>query len=160
MRLTPSFTLAEFATSASHADLVRPVPAELQSYVRLLCLLGLEPLRQAMGYPLRVLSGYRSVELNKAVGGSPTSQHAVAQAADVTSAAGAERMFRWLLRVQPVGIGQVIYYPAQQFVHVALVSAQHPTFRGFVSRQPKQYTVVPNERELDALLGTPAVVTV
>lgn len=43
----------------------------------------LQPLRDAWGGPLFINSGYRCPELNKAVGGVATSQHAKGQAADV-----------------------------------------------------------------------------
>lgn len=43
----------------------------------------LQPLRDAWGNPLFIISGYRCLELNKKVGGVPTSQHVLGQAADV-----------------------------------------------------------------------------
>lgn len=43
----------------------------------------LQPLRDAWGGPLFINSGYRCLELNKAVGGVPTSQHVLGMAADV-----------------------------------------------------------------------------
>lgn len=45
----------------------------------------LDPLREAYGHPIRVNSGYRSKELNKSIGGVPTSQHCLGQAADITT---------------------------------------------------------------------------
>lgn len=43
----------------------------------------LQPLRDVWGGPLFINSGYRCPELNKAVGGVPTSQHVKGQAADI-----------------------------------------------------------------------------
>lgn len=43
----------------------------------------LQPLRDAWGEPLAINSGYRCPEVNKAVGGVPTSQHTKGEAADV-----------------------------------------------------------------------------
>ena len=43
----------------------------------------LQPLRTAWGKPLVINSGYRCPELNKEVGGVPTSQHIKGEAADV-----------------------------------------------------------------------------
>lgn len=43
----------------------------------------LQPLRDAWEKPLFINSGYRCLELNKKVGGVPTSQHVLGQAADV-----------------------------------------------------------------------------
>lgn len=45
----------------------------------------LDPLREAYGHPIHVNSGYRSKELNKSIGGVPTSQHCLGQAADITT---------------------------------------------------------------------------
>lgn len=45
----------------------------------------LDPLREAWGRPIHVNSGYRCAELNKAVGGSPTSHHVKGMAADITA---------------------------------------------------------------------------
>lgn len=43
----------------------------------------IQPLRDAWGKPLAINSGYRCPEVNKAVGGVPTSQHVLGEAADV-----------------------------------------------------------------------------
>lgn len=43
----------------------------------------LDPLREKYGKPIIVSSGYRSDKLNRAVGGSKTSQHRFGQAADI-----------------------------------------------------------------------------
>ena len=42
-----------------------------------------EPLRKWVGSPIRINSFYRSPELNKAIGGSYTSQHCKGQAMDI-----------------------------------------------------------------------------
>lgn len=44
----------------------------------------LDPLREIYGKPITVNSGYRCPELNKAVGGSATSDHVKGFAADIT----------------------------------------------------------------------------
>ena len=46
----------------------------------------LDPLREAWGGGIIVTSGYRSVALNKAVGGSPSSAHRYGLAADIVPA--------------------------------------------------------------------------
>lgn len=43
----------------------------------------LDPLRKELGVPIRVTSGYRSPEVNAAVGGSRTSRHMLGLAADI-----------------------------------------------------------------------------
>lgn len=42
-----------------------------------------QPLRNIVGYPLKVNSGWRSPSLNKKVGGSKTSQHLIGEALDL-----------------------------------------------------------------------------
>ena len=42
----------------------------------------LQPLRNYLGVPITITSGYRSAEVNKAVGGVPSSQHLTGCAAD------------------------------------------------------------------------------
>lgn len=50
----------------------------------------LDPLREKYGKPIKVNSGYRCEALNKAVGGSKTSQHRYGQAADITGGSKSE----------------------------------------------------------------------
>ena len=47
-----------------------------------LCTNVLESIRSQVGGPIFITSGYRSAEVNIAIGGSPTSQHMKGQAAD------------------------------------------------------------------------------
>lgn len=47
-----------------------------------------QPCRNHFGKPLRVTSGYRSKELNKAIGGSNNSQHSKGEALDMQSTDG------------------------------------------------------------------------
>lgn len=48
-----------------------------------LCQKVLDPLREAKGKPIRVNSGYRGPDANRAVGGSSTSQHCKGEASDI-----------------------------------------------------------------------------
>ena len=50
----------------------------------------LDPLREKYGKPITINSGYRCEALNKAVGGSKTSQHRYGQAADITGGSKSE----------------------------------------------------------------------
>lgn len=45
----------------------------------------LDPLREATGSPIIVTSGYRSTDLNTAIGGAKKSQHGKGQAADIVA---------------------------------------------------------------------------
>lgn len=58
-------------------------PPEAVENLRALCVNVLQPLRDAMGRAMRVNSGYRGPDANRAVGGSATSQHCKGEAADI-----------------------------------------------------------------------------
>lgn len=85
MRMTEHFDLAELTRSATATRLgLMNVPSQTAvGNLRNLCQKVLEPLRQHLGKPIIVTSGYRSKELNKAVGGVENSQHLVGEAADL-----------------------------------------------------------------------------
>jgi hypothetical protein len=57
-----------------------------------------EPLRKWYGKPIRINSFYRSPELNKAVGGSTTSQHCKGEAIDISAGSKEENknLFYWV----------------------------------------------------------------
>ena len=61
-------------------------PPEVQAKLRHLCEYILQPLRDAYDKPIIVSSGYRSEVLNRAVGGSPHSDHLFGCAADIHTA--------------------------------------------------------------------------
>lgn len=58
----------------------------------------LDPLREWYGKPIIVNSAYRSVALNKAVGGVYSSQHVKGQAADITGGSKSEnkKLFNYI----------------------------------------------------------------
>lgn len=141
-QLTPHFSLSEFSVSGAYPHLVETVPPQFRPNVEKLARTILEPMRVEWGRPFQVLSGYRPPALNKAVGGSPTSQHATAAAADITTA-DVRMLFLWLLRhPDKYPIGQLIFYPAKSFIHVALPSKRYPTPTFFVSPGGKKYLPV------------------
>ena len=88
-RLSPHFTLGELLRSETAeripalADQQRNPPPEVIANLEHLVTRTLEPLRQLLALPLHVTSGYRCPDLNRRVGGAPTSQHLRGQAADL-----------------------------------------------------------------------------
>lgn len=86
MNLSPDFTLAELLHSQTAIRRgidntpTSAIVAELQRLAREI----LQPLRDQLGRPIVVSSGYRSPALNRAVGGSPNSAHMQGRAADIT----------------------------------------------------------------------------
>ena len=86
MRLTPHFSVEEFVASqtADRRDIDNSLTSNLLASARNTCN-GLEQVRSLLGnLPILISSGYRSPELNRAVGGSKSSQHMLAQAVDFT----------------------------------------------------------------------------
>lgn len=84
MQLTEHFTLAEMTVSPTAKRLGlsnTPTPEHIEN-MRYCCEKILEPVRKHFGRPVQVNSSYRSPLVNKAVGGSKTSQHVNGQAID------------------------------------------------------------------------------
>ena len=77
LKLTENFSLAEFKCRDGSN-----VPDELMENVQLLCE-NLQVLRDHLGKPIRVISGYRSPKYNRKIGGAKRSQHMLAKAADI-----------------------------------------------------------------------------
>ena len=78
----------------------------------------LQPLRDKVGHPLRINSGYRCPELNREVGGVQTSQHVKGEAADI--AAADPFLLAKVVRSTPEiwkEVDQMILYPT--FVHLS-----------------------------------------
>lgn len=98
-KLSPHFTLGELIRSntAERKGIDNRPPPELSDKLRRLCVEILEPVREHFGTPFRPNSGYRSPELNKAIGGSPTSQHCKAEAVDIEIAGVSNyELARWI----------------------------------------------------------------
>ena len=83
--ITMHFTLEEMYASDTAKRLGINNKPSTQQTINLvyLCAYVLEPLRVAMGKPIKISSGFRSQALNKAVGGVYNSQHLKGQAADI-----------------------------------------------------------------------------
>lgn len=83
--ITMHFTIEEMYASDTAKRLGINNKPSTQQMINLvyLCAYVLEPLRVAMGKPIKISSGFRSQTLNKAVGGVYNSQHLKGQAADI-----------------------------------------------------------------------------
>lgn len=82
----------------------------------------LDPLREAYGKPIKVNSGYRCPELNKAVGGSKTSDHMKGCAADIVGTPNTKsenkRLFE-LVKSLDLSFDQLIDEKGFSWVHVS-----------------------------------------
>lgn len=86
MNLSLNFTLDELTVSqtAARLGLSNVPPAAVVSELRRLATTVLQPLRDRLGRPVVVSSGYRSPAVNTAVGGAVASAHLSGRAADIT----------------------------------------------------------------------------
>ena len=81
-KLSEHFTLGELTKSNSHPEIYTIPSHEAIANLTNLCK-WLEVLRLRAGTPIRINSGYRSPQLNKRIGGVPTSNHLTGCAADI-----------------------------------------------------------------------------
>lgn len=116
------FTIAELCKSdtADRLGINNRIPKELLPNIQNLIAKVLDPLREWYGKPVYVNSGYRCPELNKAVGGSPTSDHMQGRAADITGGSQAENEKLFDL-IQALGLpfDQLIDEKDFSWVHVS-----------------------------------------
>ena len=95
--ISKNFTLEELTasqTAKARGINNQPCTAEIVNLVYLAAYV-LQPLRDAMGEPIKIGSGYRSPALNRAVGGVANSQHIKGQAADLCIDGDLKKGMRW-----------------------------------------------------------------
>ena len=81
-KLSPHFTLGELTKSNSHPEIYNIPSHEAIANLKRVCV-WLEELRTRAGGPIMINSGYRSPQLNRAIGGVPTSNHLTGCAVDI-----------------------------------------------------------------------------
>lgn len=128
MKLAPNFSLAEFeasATASAH-KLDNSIPNDLMPNVQVLA--GwLQVLRDRLTKHLdrpvaiRVSSGYRGPALNKFVGGSKTSAHMKALAADITATGvTVDKLFTFIREHMSDMPADQVIHEFGQWVHVGV----------------------------------------
>ena len=124
MSFSRFFTLAELThsnTAVAEGIANQPGAAETAN-LQALCQAVLDPLRQAVGQPIKVNSGYRGPQLNRRIGGAADSQHLRGQAADIQSAAMTVlELFKTVIRLG-LPFDQLIYEArsaSSKWVHVS-----------------------------------------
>ena len=145
--LSPHFTLSEMCVSrkAEEHGIANIPPDEAVANLRRLCEGCLEPLREALGLPVVITSGFRTKELNNLVAhASATSQHIQGQAADFyVGWNGSDedkpsrrelliKAFRLIITSESIDFDQLILYPT--FIHVSFVSKEKNR-RGIIQAQ-------------------------
>lgn len=85
---------------------------------------ALEELRKLANKPLKILSGYRCVEHNKAVGGAASSEHTRGMAADVAVPKGMTMNEFYSKAASVPGLNGIGVYPQEGFIHVDVRAAK------------------------------------
>lgn len=126
-QLSEHFKLSEFTQSGTarrHKVKNVPGPREVER-LRFLCVKSLEPMRRRFGV-IRITSGFRCKKLNALVGGSPTSQHVLGEAADIHTGGRelSEKMFGFAKQNIPFDQLILEYNPAHgiYWLHISLRS--------------------------------------
>lgn len=118
MNLSNNFTEKELTKT----DTGLPnVPSEKEkAFLLLLAIFILQPIRDKFG-KYTINSGYRSLRVNREIGGSSTSQHMEGQAADgYPENADIYEVYRWIVEQSGIHFGQCIIYPDKGFIHISL----------------------------------------
>lgn len=121
--LSKDFTLEEFiksptATRLGFIEQFNP-PEGVVFCLTALVEKVVQPLRDELGHPLTITSGYRCERLNKQIGGVPTSQHVKGQAVDIEdSTIGNEALFEHI-RNSRLPFDQLINEFGGKWIHVS-----------------------------------------
>ena len=117
------FTIDELCRSGTADRLgIKNVPsADVKEKLEVLINELLDPVREAWGKPIRVNSGYRCPQLNKAVGGVANSQHLKGEAADITTGSTWENKALFELIRKKYEFDQLIDESRFTWVHVSFV---------------------------------------
>lgn len=124
MKLSAHFDLAEFTVSQTASRLGidnAPTPEALENLK--LVAQALEEIRTLLGVPIIVSSGYRCLELNRAIGSKDSSQHVRGQAVDFT-APGYGSPRNVLDRILDSGIDYdqaILEHPPNGWIHMSFV---------------------------------------
>lgn len=118
--LTENFTQEELTYSriAVENGWDNTPPPEARVALQRLASRLLQPLRDRLGAPIAVTSGYRSERVNRAAKGVAHSGHLKGEAADCFIAAGPERLLEVLL-ASGLPFDQAIVYQRRRFLHLS-----------------------------------------
>ena len=130
MNLTQHFTLEEMSHS-DYADThgINNMPGQqAQQNLMMLCVLILEPLRTAIGQPIKINSAYRSKAVNLGVGGVSTSHHLLGLAADInfSNETQLNAMIKALRNNKHLDLALIERSKSSKWLHVQLPLTNHP----------------------------------
>ena len=119
-RISRDFTWEEMTYSrvAVENGLLNEPPFEVRLIMMELVKRLLQPLRVAYGKPIAITSGYRSPDVNRLVGGVPSSQHVKGEAADCY--VPDPKVLLDVLLFCKLPFDQAILYKRKKFLHLSL----------------------------------------
>lgn len=123
--VTPNFSLSEFIESdtATRLNIDNTPTPEALSNLQLVLIPGMQAIRDLLGFPVVVKSGYRGRQLNAAVRGAPSSQHLTGNACDfVAPAYGTPKVIcdRLVREMATIKFDQLIFEGS--WVHVSFAA--------------------------------------
>ncbi len=130
-KVTMHFTIEELYASSTATKLGINNKPNMQHVINLvyLCAFVLEPLRVAMGEPIKISSGYRCRELNAKVGGVYNSQHAKGQAVDLNIEGDLKKGKKWFNYIKDyLPFDQLIWEHDKNGTYWVHVSYVYPDF--------------------------------
>lgn len=126
-KFTKNFTYEELIASATANRLGIDNTPTQQEKAKLKKLAEdiLQPIRDKWGSPIVITSGYRSPKVNKAVGGTSTSQHQKGEASDlkVGGVTQNKKLFELISKMisnKEIQVGQLINEYNYSWIHVSL----------------------------------------
>lgn len=126
MKITKNFSLEEFTNSATaKKNKIDNTPNNeaINNIIRLATNI-LQPIRDKLGEPIKITSGFRCKVLNDKVGGVKTSQHLTGDAADITlgSKKANNEVFeiiKEMIEDKKITVGQLINEKGGSWIHIS-----------------------------------------
>lgn len=134
MKLTQNFTLNEltYSVTANVNKIDNRPSVQVVANLKAICENVLQPLRDNLGVPVIVSSGFRCAELNKKVGSRPNSQHLTGQAVDfVVPQKDLKDVYNYIKHNLPYDQLLYEYNPLDKWIHVSYRTDGHNRKQAF-----------------------------
>jgi len=125
MLLTPHFSIEELATTSNKEYKEKNLQEAQKQMGKMYMLAGFaERIREIVGKPMTITSGYRCPALNKAVGGASSSQHKYAEAIDFVCKGFTSEQIACKIAMSDLKFQQLIieHSGSKSWVHVGIGS--------------------------------------
>lgn len=105
-KITENFKVKEFACKDGNDKILIDI--------QLICLL--QEIRRKIGFPITIISGYRTIEYNKQINGATNSYHCQGRAIDLQCKN--INIYELAMLLVRIGINGIIIYPQKKFIHI------------------------------------------